>query len=141
VAGCWIPEDSVIYPPCAAGYLLRDAREAAGGEGFCWAARLPRFTMTQFRLDDGSSLRRDAKHVVANWGPPHRNCFPRSRSKPRKGHLVINRTVYPGFLRHQLIELGYLKSAHAINADSVAFNCAAQAHRADPDRLIAAVSV
>ena len=29
---------------------------------------------------------------------------------------------YPGFLRHVLIELGYLKSAHSISADSVAFN-------------------
>ena len=29
---------------------------------------------------------------------------------------------YPGFLRHQVVELGYLKSAHSVTADSVAFN-------------------
>jgi glycine/D-amino acid oxidase-like deaminating enzyme len=29
---------------------------------------------------------------------------------------------YPGFVHHQIIELGYLKSAHATEADSVAFN-------------------
>ena len=29
---------------------------------------------------------------------------------------------YPGFLRHQLVELGYLKSAHSVSSDSVAFN-------------------
>src|SRR5207253_2079370 len=29
---------------------------------------------------------------------------------------------YPGFLRHQVVELGYLKSAHSAAADSVAFN-------------------
>jgi glycine/D-amino acid oxidase-like deaminating enzyme len=29
---------------------------------------------------------------------------------------------YPGFVHHQLVELGYLKSAHSVNADSVAFN-------------------
>ena len=29
---------------------------------------------------------------------------------------------YPQFLRHQLVELGYLKSAHSVTADSVAFN-------------------
>lgn len=29
---------------------------------------------------------------------------------------------YPGFLRHQLVELGYLKSAHSVSRDSVAFN-------------------
>ena len=28
----------------------------------------------------------------------------------------------PGFVRHQLVELGYLKSAHVLSAESVAFN-------------------
>ncbi|HET7891002.1 MAG TPA: FAD-dependent oxidoreductase, partial [Candidatus Sulfotelmatobacter sp.] len=41
--------------------------------------------------------------------------------KKRKGHLVIT-DRYPGFLRHQLVELGYLKSAHSVSGDSVAFN-------------------
>jgi D-hydroxyproline dehydrogenase subunit beta len=41
--------------------------------------------------------------------------------KPRKGHLAITGR-YPGFVQHQLIELGYLKSAHGSTADSVAFN-------------------
>jgi glycine/D-amino acid oxidase-like deaminating enzyme len=39
----------------------------------------------------------------------------------RKGHLLIT-DRYPGFVRHQLVELGYLKSAHSLTADSVAFN-------------------
>lgn len=29
---------------------------------------------------------------------------------------------YPDFIHHQLVELGYLKSAHQVKADSVAFN-------------------
>jgi glycine/D-amino acid oxidase-like deaminating enzyme len=41
--------------------------------------------------------------------------------KKRKGQLVIT-DRYPGFVRHQLVELGYLKRAHSVNADSVAFN-------------------
>jgi glycine/D-amino acid oxidase-like deaminating enzyme len=41
--------------------------------------------------------------------------------RPRKGHLIIT-DRYPGFVRHQLVELGYLKSAHAVTSDSVAFN-------------------
>ena len=41
--------------------------------------------------------------------------------RPRKGHLVIT-DRYPGFVRHQLVELGYLKSAHSVATDSVAFN-------------------
>jgi D-hydroxyproline dehydrogenase subunit beta len=40
---------------------------------------------------------------------------------PRKGHLVIT-DRYPGVVRHQLVELGYLKSAHTLTNESVAFN-------------------
>ncbi|HXF25112.1 MAG TPA: FAD-binding oxidoreductase, partial [Gemmatimonadaceae bacterium] len=40
---------------------------------------------------------------------------------PRKGHLVIT-DRYPGFCRHQLVELGYLTSAHTMTTESVAFN-------------------
>src|SRR5205823_5674288 len=29
---------------------------------------------------------------------------------------------YPGFVHHQIVELGYLKSAHSTSKDSVAFN-------------------
>jgi glycine/D-amino acid oxidase-like deaminating enzyme len=39
----------------------------------------------------------------------------------RKGHLVIT-DRYPDYIHHQIIELGYLKSAHVVSADSVAFN-------------------
>ena len=41
--------------------------------------------------------------------------------RKRKGHLVIT-DRYPGWVRHQLVELGYLKSAHSISSDSAAFN-------------------
>ena len=41
--------------------------------------------------------------------------------KPRKGHLAIT-DRYPQFIRHQLVELGYLKSAHSETNNSVAFN-------------------
>src|ERR1019366_687235 len=40
---------------------------------------------------------------------------------PRKGHLVIS-DRHPGMVRHQLVELGYLQSAHTFGAASVAFN-------------------
>jgi glycine/D-amino acid oxidase-like deaminating enzyme len=43
------------------------------------------------------------------------------RDFPGKGHLAIT-DRYPGFLHHPLVELGYLKSAHSVTGDSVAFN-------------------
>ncbi len=39
----------------------------------------------------------------------------------KKGHLVIT-DRYPGFVSHQIVELGYLKSAHGSDSESVAFN-------------------
>jgi D-hydroxyproline dehydrogenase subunit beta len=40
---------------------------------------------------------------------------------PRKGLLAIT-DRYPGMCRHQIVELGYLTSAHAMTSESVAFN-------------------
>ena len=40
---------------------------------------------------------------------------------PRKGHLVVTDRV-PGFCRHQIVELGYVQSAHTLGEASVAFN-------------------
>src|SRR6185436_8790269 len=55
---------------------------------------------------------------AGSWAPM---LTPAIDVKKRKGHLVIT-DRYPGFVRHQLVELGYLKSAHSLTADSVAFN-------------------
>src|SRR6202044_2372236 len=56
---------------------------------------------------------------AAGAGAPHLS--PGLEIKKRKGHLVVT-DRYPGFLRHQVVELGYLKSAHSVMTDSVAFN-------------------
>jgi glycine/D-amino acid oxidase-like deaminating enzyme len=70
-------------------------------------------------LGDGSSL---AASFVVNatgaWAPSLTSGWP---VRKRKGHLVIT-DRYPGFVHHQIVELGYLKSAHATTSDSVAFN-------------------
>jgi glycine/D-amino acid oxidase-like deaminating enzyme len=41
--------------------------------------------------------------------------------RPKKGHLLIT-DRYPGTVHHQLVELGYVTSAHHSDGDSVAFN-------------------
>jgi glycine/D-amino acid oxidase-like deaminating enzyme len=41
--------------------------------------------------------------------------------QPKKGHLIIT-DRYPGVVRPQLLELGYIKSAHHAEGTSVAFN-------------------
>ena len=59
-----------------------------------------------------------AVNATGAWAP---ELTPGIEVRKRKGHLVIT-DRYPGWVRHQLVELGYLKSAHSISTDSVAFN-------------------
>jgi glycine/D-amino acid oxidase-like deaminating enzyme len=71
------------------------------------------------RLSD--CLKVTGKFIVNAAGAFAPEVTPGIEVRKRKGHLVIT-DRYPGFLRHQLVELGYLKSAHSVRSDSVAFN-------------------
>jgi glycine/D-amino acid oxidase-like deaminating enzyme len=117
VGGLRVPGDSVIYPPCAAQFFVEKAL-AKGAELFLGKA-VESVTADGVRLRDGSSI---AAGLIVNsagsWSP---TLTAGLDVKKRKGHLVIT-DRYPNFLRHQLVELGYLKSAHSFTADSVAFN-------------------
>ena len=117
VGGLRVPGDSVIYPPSAAQFLI-DRAVRAGGKLIIGQA-VESITREGVRLADGSSI--SAGLVVNSAGSWSPTLSPGADVKKRKGHLVIT-DRYPGFLRHQLVELGYLKSAHSVTADSVAFN-------------------
>jgi D-hydroxyproline dehydrogenase subunit beta len=112
-----MPADSVCYPPCAARYLT-ELVIAKGGKIF-WNTSVTQISDAGVKTRSGSFL--PAKFTVLATGTEIRKLVPGIEVLPRKGHLVIT-DRYPGFLRHQIIELGYLKSAHASHADSVAFN-------------------
>jgi glycine/D-amino acid oxidase-like deaminating enzyme len=118
LGGMRVPEDAVLYPPCAAGFLLRQAH-AAGAEIRTGAEVRSLSFEGGVVLGDGTRL---PAGVVINaagpWSPALTSGLP---VRKRKGHLVIT-DRYPGFVNHQIIELGYLKSAHAVASDSVAFN-------------------
>jgi glycine/D-amino acid oxidase-like deaminating enzyme len=115
--GLRVPGDSVIYPPCAAQHFVDQA--VAGGAALFVGKAVEAVTADGVRLRDGTSI---SAGVIVNsagsWSPL---LTPGLDVKKRKGHLVIT-DRYPNFLRHQLVELGYLKSAHSVAADSVAFN-------------------
>ncbi len=112
-----MPADSVCYPPCAARYLVDCALAAGGALYFGTSAQS--ISNTAVVTQHGESISADA--IVLATGVNIRELVPAIEVHPRKGHLLIT-DHYPGFLRHQLIELGYLKSAHSTTADSVAFN-------------------
>jgi glycine/D-amino acid oxidase-like deaminating enzyme len=115
--GLITPEDSVIYPPCAVRHFLDKAR--ALGVTVMAGKAVDRLTDGEVRLDDGSTI--SAGAVVNATGAVAAQLTPGIDITPRKGHLVIT-DRYPGFVRHQLIELGYIKNAHSVATDSVAFN-------------------
>ncbi|HTS30472.1 MAG TPA: FAD-dependent oxidoreductase [Bryobacteraceae bacterium] len=112
-----VPDDSVLYPPCAARFLLERARDH--GAEVRLAARVAELTAGSMKLGDGTSVSAGITvNAAGAWAP---ELTPGIPVRKRKGHLLIT-DRYPGFVRAVLIELGYLKSAHSTTADSVAFN-------------------
>ena len=117
VGGLRVPGDSVIYPPCAAQFFV-DQATAKGAKLFL-GTPVESISSDGVRLRDGTTV--GAGVVVNSAGSASPALTPGLAVKKRKGHLVIT-DRYPDFVRHQLVELGYLKSAHSLTAESVAFN-------------------
>ncbi|HEX6650229.1 MAG TPA: FAD-dependent oxidoreductase [Pyrinomonadaceae bacterium] len=117
VGGLSVPGDSVIYPPCAAQFFVDEA--TSKGASLFIGKSVETITDDGVRLQDGTSI--SAGLIVNSAGSWSPKLTPGVEVKKRKGHLVIT-DRYPNFLRHQLVELGYLKSAHTLTSESVAFN-------------------
>jgi D-hydroxyproline dehydrogenase subunit beta len=115
--GLLVPGDGVLYPPCAAGFLMKRAQER--GTDLQVGASVAKIGQGRVLLNDGREF--SARIIVNAAGASAPELTPGIAIMKRKGHLVIT-DRYPGFLRHQLVELGYLKSAHSVSSDSVAFN-------------------
>ncbi|MBL8190661.1 MAG: FAD-binding oxidoreductase, partial [Acidobacteria bacterium] len=115
--GLRVPRDGVTYPPCGARFFIERA-QARGAQLFL-GKPVVELTGKGARLSDGSFIAAGfTVNATGSWAP---ELTPGINVQKRKGHLVIT-DRYPNFVRHQLIELGYLKSAHSISTDSVAFN-------------------
>lgn len=115
--GLRVSEDAVLYPPGAAAWLMQEAARA--GAHLYSPRTVVAAGKGAIRLDDGTELH--AAHIVDAAGADAARLIQGLPIRKRKGHLVVT-DRYPGFVRHQLVELGYLKSAHSLTADSVAFN-------------------
>ena len=110
-----VSADAVIYPPAAALALLDRARQLG--------ASIIRAEVTAIEphtaLCDGRRLTADV--IVRATGAGVTQLLPHLPIVPRKGHLAIT-DRHPGFCRHQIVETGYLTSAHVMTNESVAFN-------------------
>ncbi len=116
----WVPGDAVAYGPGMAARLAADVR-ARGG-------RVEEMAPVA-RLDDGGVVLVDGRCIAAGhvllaagcdsvrlWRGPSPLAL-----RPRQGQLAIT-DRYPGYIRHALVELGYVDSAHGQARESVAFN-------------------
>ena len=114
--GLLVAGDGLVYPPKSARILLDRAirRGATTLRGSVAAIE-----HNGIVLADGA--RHQTQHVVLAAGSRSAALLPGLPLQPKKGHIAIT-DRYPGFVRHQLVELGYIKSAHAPSGDTVAFN-------------------
>ncbi len=115
--GLLVPDDGVIYSPCAARFFLERAQ--ALGAKLVAGRGVAEIERDGVKLEDGSRV--SAGAIVNATGAAAAKLTPGAPIRPRKGHLLIT-DRYPAYVTHQLVELGYLKSAHSTTADSVAFN-------------------
>lgn len=110
--------DRVLYPPAAARHLAE--RAVAAGAVLREGSRVREIRAGgEVVLESGERL--SAGVVVNAGGAAAAALTPGLPIVPRKGHLAIT-DRYPGYCRHQLVELGYLTSAHVMTSESVAFN-------------------
>ncbi|MGH9513323.1 MAG: NAD(P)/FAD-dependent oxidoreductase [Terriglobales bacterium] len=115
--GLLVPDDVVLHPASAARFLLEEAVKSGATVQLRWEVS---------KIGNGRVLTKDGREfsacsIVNAAGVSSSGLMPELAIKERKGHLALTGRN-PGFIRHQLVELGYLKSANSISSDSVAFN-------------------
>jgi glycine/D-amino acid oxidase-like deaminating enzyme len=111
-----VPGDALVYSPKSARILLERAQSY--GATFIRGEVLA-LTQSGVLLSDGMRIAAD-RVIVAN-GMAALQLLPELPLCAKKGHLAIT-DRYPNLARHQLVELAYVKSAHASSGESVAFN-------------------
>ncbi|MCP3102141.1 FAD-binding oxidoreductase [Myxococcus sp. K15C18031901] len=112
-----VPGDAVVYPPLAARTFA--LRAQARGARLMTGTPAQALRPGEVVLANGDVLA--ARHIVLAAGVASPSLCPGLPITPRKGHLLITRRGAP-VVKHQLVELGYVKSAHGTEGASVAFN-------------------
>ncbi len=105
-----VAEDAVLYPSAAARWMV-ERSGAAMHYGL-----VSRMDSRGVVLDDGRVIAAGQVLDATAFG-----LLAPLPIVPRKGHLLIT-VRHPDFCRHQLVELGYMASAHGRQDCSVAFN-------------------
>jgi D-hydroxyproline dehydrogenase subunit beta len=115
--GLLVESDSVVYQLSATKFFVEKA--LGSGAKLFLGKKAVEISNDGVKLEDSSVIL--AKKVINAAGIDAGNLTEGLGIYRKKGHLVITER-YPNFVKHQLIELGYLKSAHSSERSSVAFN-------------------
>ena len=116
--GLRVEHDSIVYAPTVTEWLLTQS-PAANNIRVRLETEVAAVDARGVTLVNGE--RKTAAHVIVANGIGAQTLVPSLPLKPKKGHLLIT-DRYPGLIQHQLLELGYIKSAHHATGTSVAFN-------------------
>jgi glycine/D-amino acid oxidase-like deaminating enzyme len=114
--GLLVDDDAVVYQLAATKYLIDNA--TSNGAETRFGSTASAIESRRVRLQNGEI---SADVVINAAGALAHKLTPQLEIVPKKGHLVIT-DRYPQFISHQVLELGYAKSAHGSQTDSVAFN-------------------
>jgi len=106
-----VPDDARVYPPRVVARWLAGAQSIQGEVTGIDAQGL---TLADGRRFWGAL-------TVLCGGLSSQRFLPPGCLVPKKGQLAITQRQ-PEAVRHQLVELGYLKNAHRTDADTVSFN-------------------
>jgi glycine/D-amino acid oxidase-like deaminating enzyme len=114
VGALLVTEDLVVVPQVAAQYLLHQSKTVT-------IVREEAVTVGNGHVSLRNGNQLNAPILINAAGEWASDLTPGLPVVKRKGHLAIT-TPHPGYLHYQVVELGYLKSAHSTHTDSVAFN-------------------
>lgn len=114
VGGLHVSGDGIVYAPNVVRWLVAQQPMRIRQQ----QAQVSEVSGNRLKLSSGQWL--SAEVVVLATGSARQLC-PDLPIRPKKGHLLIT-DRYPTRLRHQLVELGYVSSAHNSSGTSVAFN-------------------
>lgn len=115
--GLLVSDDAIVFAPAVSAWLAQQA--AAAGTTLITGHAVTALRNGEALLGDGRVLH--AEHLLNATGAEARTLHAGLPVRKRKGQLAIT-DRYPGFAHHQIVELGYLKSAHSNSRQSVAFN-------------------
>ncbi|MFS8980357.1 FAD-dependent oxidoreductase [Cupriavidus necator] len=115
--GMIVPDDAVVYAPAVAAWLLEQPVDGLIERRL--DSEVVHVGREGVRLANGNVIA--CGTVLLANGLQAASLLPALHLQPKKGHLLIT-DRYPGMVRHQILELGYIKSAHNASGTSVAFN-------------------